>query len=309
MARKPRLHIPGASYYVLLRGRVDPPLMPGDSDRQVMLDILCRALVRYGVSLHAYALLESSVELAVTVGDNPVYKLVQTTVYRYKRAYRRRHGRVRSLLHGRYHACLVEQDTMLPAVIAHIHTAPVRAGRTREPEAFPWSGHRALLGEDTGPVDVGASLSHFATNPEQARLRYWGMTTDPAVLADETGLGHRLAAARAVGSPAFERRMEDPGSKAGRRPSLDDVVTAVCRAYGMTEADLRAPRRFRKPAEARAVVAWLAQATGAGTLTAVAERFGRDLATLSIAVSRLGERSGDTLRLARRLRDELLGRR
>jgi len=305
MARKPRIHVPGGSYYVALPGRTAPALMPEEDDRKVMLDILRRAVERYGASLHAYALTERWAELAVSVGETPVYKLVQSIVYRYKRQYRQRHGCSRALLRGRHHACLVEPSTTLPAVIAHIHTAPVRAGLAERPESFPWSGHRVLLGLDSGPVDVPGSLVPFGASREDARQRYREMTADPRVVADEAGLTRRLAPARILGSAEFERRMLRT-TPAAERPSLDAVVAAVCRAYALTEADLRARRRFRKPAEARAVIAWLATATEAATLTAVAERFGRDLATLSIAVSRLGERSAEPLRLARRLRDQLL---
>lgn len=308
MARKPRIHVPGGSYYVALPGRTDPALMPEDDDRSVMLDILRRATERYGASLHAYALTDQWAGLAVTVGETPVYKLVQSIVYRYKRRYRLRYGRSSALLRGRYHACLVEPSTTLPVVIAHIHTAPVRAGLAGRPESFPWSGHRVLLGLDSGPLDVGGSLVPFGANREEARQRYREMTADPRVIADETCLTRRLGPARVLGSPEFERRMLQ-ATPSSERPSLDGIVAAVCRAYHMTEADLRARRRFRKPAEARAVIGWLALATEAATLTAVAERFGRDLATLSIAVSRLGERSAESLRLARRLRDELLTRR
>jgi len=45
------------------------------------------------------------------------------------------------------------------------------------------------------------------------------------------------------------------------------------------------------PAEARALVTWLALKTQAASLTTLARTFGRDISTLSHALSRIEERS------------------
>jgi chromosomal replication initiation ATPase DnaA len=54
---------------------------------------------------------------------------------------------------------------------------------------------------------------------------------------------------------------------------------------------LLAPGKARLTAEARALVAWLALKTRASSLAALAQYFGRDLSTVSHALSRLEERS------------------
>ncbi len=65
----------------------------------------------------------------------------------------------------------------------------------------------------------------------------------------------------------------------------------VCEHYGMMESDLAEKRRMRKPAELRAVTGWLATELNSATLSEVANRFGRDIATLSGAVRRVRERA------------------
>jgi chromosomal replication initiation ATPase DnaA len=64
-----------------------------------------------------------------------------------------------------------------------------------------------------------------------------------------------------------------------------------CRCHRLTERQLLAAGRTRLPAEARALVAWLALQTKAASLTTLAHAFGRDISTLSHALSRVEERS------------------
>ena len=64
----------------------------------------------------------------------------------------------------------------------------------------------------------------------------------------------------------------------------------------MKEEFLAAASRGRREASARALIGWLAQRTGAASLTVVGRRFNRDVSTLSRAVSALDHeaRAGGT---------------
>ncbi|MFQ5656658.1 MAG: helix-turn-helix domain-containing protein, partial [Candidatus Methylomirabilales bacterium] len=65
----------------------------------------------------------------------------------------------------------------------------------------------------------------------------------------------------------------------------------VCEATGVTDGQLCDPSRNRKAAEVRSVIGHLAMQTGCAALTEVAQRFGRDVATLSKGVRRLGKQA------------------
>ena len=69
------------------------------------------------------------------------------------------------------------------------------------------------------------------------------------------------------------------------------MVAHVCMESELNEAQPRAWNRSRLTAEARAMMAWKAVQTGSITLTAVGKRFTRDVATLSMTVRRLTERT------------------
>ena len=66
--------------------------------------------------------------------------------------------------------------------------------------------------------------------------------------------------------------------------TLADVEEKVLAVYRVTPADLAMRGRQREPAEARALTAALAVQRAVTTLTEVARRYHRDVATLSEAV-------------------------
>lgn len=308
MARKSRIHVPGGTYYVILRGQAGKALFPEERDRERFLELLDEVAARYRAHLLAYALLDGRVEMVLRIEELPLYKFVQSLIYRYKRALRGVHDGVGALLQGRYQACLMDPAEYLAAAIAHCHTAPVRAGLSADADGWHWSGHDALAGRGAGPaaLAVDAALAAFGTPPDSGRQGYRAMVASPAVAADQERLGTRLVRERILGDERFQRRIQrQQKRRAGSVPSLEQIVRHVCDAYGLSEADLRSPRRLRRPAQARAVIGLIATETGAATLTDVAGRFGRDIATLSISMRRLTQENVDGYRRARRLRDEL----
>jgi len=68
--------------------------------------------------------------------------------------------------------------------------------------------------------------------------------------------------------------------------NLDRCIHVVCEHYELTEAVLAMKGQKRKPSEARTVIGWVAKQGGI-TLSEVVRKFGRNVATLSIAVGRL----------------------
>jgi putative transposase len=69
--------------------------------------------------------------------------------------------------------------------------------------------------------------------------------------------------------------------------TLDELAERVAGAYGLEPPVLSAHGRQRRPSEARALIAALATEARAATLSEVARRFDRDVATLSEGVQRV----------------------
>jgi putative transposase len=72
-----------------------------------------------------------------------------------------------------------------------------------------------------------------------------------------------------------------------RDVSLEHVEATVFNVYGIDREALQSPSQQRHLSEARAVLAWLARETGAGSLEQVSRRVNRDPGSLSSAVRRL----------------------
>jgi REP element-mobilizing transposase RayT len=114
MARKPRLHYPGAFYHVILRGnfRQDTFLVE-----------------RYRYRIHAFCLMSNHVHLAIQVGVVPLSRIMQNFCFRYTRWLNQQQERVGHLFQGRYKAVLLDADSYLLELTRYIHLNP--AGGTR----------------------------------------------------------------------------------------------------------------------------------------------------------------------------------
>jgi len=54
MARKPRVHLPGGYYHVMMRGNVGGDLFFSDADRSRFLLLMQEGIERYGHRVHAF---------------------------------------------------------------------------------------------------------------------------------------------------------------------------------------------------------------------------------------------------------------
>jgi len=302
MARKPRLHVPGGVYHVMLRGNAGQDIFFADGDRAVFYLLVQEGIERFGHRVHGFCLMRNHVHLLIQVAQIPLSRAMQNLSFRYTRWINRQRGQVGHLFQGRYKALLVDADAYLLELVRYIHLNPVRAGLVADPVAYPWSGHRAYLGMVDIPwLHTEWVLGQFAQRLATARKRY------AAFVAAGIEDGHRAEFhgggddARVLGEDAFVAQvLETP--LASRPPDLEAVVEYVCTRYETTEEALGGPSRTRRLAQARGTIGWLAMHTGAATLTDVARLFHRDIATLSQTVRRVDLAYGQDPATAEELR-------
>jgi putative transposase len=305
MARKPRIHVPGGVYHVMLRGNGGQNIFSSDEDRCHLYLLLQEGTERFGYRVHGFCLMTNHLHLAIQVSDIPLSCGMQNLAFRYTRWVNRREGRVGHLFQGRYKAILVERDTYLLELVRYIHLNPLRAGLVDDPRRYPWSGHCAYIGAETLPwLTTQWVLGQFARRVDTARRRY------DAFVREGVGDGHReefhsgLEDPRILGDDRFaERVLGENGDTGGGRTTLAAVIGVVCREYDLDEDKLSSPGRQRRVSEARAAVGLLAFELGCATLTEVGRRFNRDVGSMSSAVRRLTERMLDSEDLAARLGD------
>jgi putative transposase len=287
--RKPRLHVSGGLYHVILRGNGRQAIFFDDDDRIRWMRFLQTGLERYQDEVHAYCWMTNHVHMAIRSASRPLSELMRFTAAQYARQTNRKMGRSGHLFERRYRAILVDADNYLLALIRYIHLNPVRAGLARGPRDYPWSSHRAYLGNhSTEWLSTDWVLSQFGGSRPKSRLAYarFMASSDHWEVPEELKTGvaddERLA-----GDEHFVQAVANMAPVGPRKRSLDQIISDCCQQHTVTEVELAAPRRTRATARLRAIVAVQAIEERAASLAEVARRFKRSDAALSQAITRL----------------------
>lgn len=306
MARKPRLHVPGGLYHVILRGNARQDIFLGPQDRLAFYELMAEGVARFGYRVHAFCLMTNHLHLALQAGEQSLSAGMQNLAFRYTRYLNARLKRGGHLFEGRFKAYLVDRDRYGLALVRYIHMNPVRARMVKQPAAYPYSSHRAYLGGEALPwLTTDWVLGQFGARAGPARLRYARFVNDgKAEGHNETFYGGQ-ADSRIVGEEDFVKAILKSKPARRRVPPISELTSYACRSYGLTPKALLAAGRARRPAEARALIAWLALKTQAAPLTLLAQTFGRDISTLSHALSRIEERSRKSAAFAKALSQHL----
>ncbi len=290
MARKPRLHFPGAVYHVVLHGNGNQQVFFDAIDRTRFLLLIQEGIEKFGHKVHAYSLLQNCLRLVIEVDEVPLSRIMQQLGFRYTRWFNDWHQHMGHLFQGRYKAILINPEEYLLDLVRDIHLAAVRAGIETDPMRYAWSSHRAYCGrekvlwltgertflqiEETGIRALMKFHTYVNEGLEGAAGTDFncGSESDPRVLGDEEFVRGVMKLARQKYQP---------------KTNPEKVFNIVLERYQVTEDELAAPGKNRHCAEGRAYLAWLYMETGCDTLTALGERLGRDVSSLSSAVRRL----------------------
>jgi len=308
MARKPRIHVPGGVYHVMLRGNGGQVVFTRDKDYAYLYELLDEGTRRFGYRIHAFCCMPNHLHLAVQVATIPLSRAVQNFAFRYTRWSNRRTHRVGHLFQGRYKAILVDRDSYLLELVRYIHLNPVRAGLAADPEGYPWSGHRAYLGRaHLSWLTADWVLGQFGERVGTAQRRYRRFVIQGLDEGYRNDFHAGTQDSRVLGDDRFTQEVlsgEEP--LVAVKVTLDQIVAAVCQDYGMEEAELVAGGQGRRATEVRSAIAWLASELQCATLVEVGRRVRREGSSLSSAVRRLHDRAAEDETLAKRL-DRLYG--
>ena len=296
MARRHRVHFPGALYHVISRGNQRQKIYKDDLDYQRFETLLGEMVKRHSLTLYAYVLMPNHFHLLLEVGRRPLSKAMQTLLYRYTHRYNQRYRKSGHLFQGRYKAILCDRDNYLMVLIRYLHLNPVRAGMVSDPARHRWSSHATYLGgKSTGGIAV------------EEGLKLWGARRGEAVKAyqrfirDGLGAGHQdeyyeVKDQRYLGDDHFvesvSRRIDEQEQASPVKITMEEIVTELAQETGTTARVLLSKGRGRKESGLRAQAAYIGREVGGISLTEAAKYLRRDLSTLSLALTRLEERLG-----------------
>lgn len=293
MARKPRIHIPGGVYHVMLRGNGGEDIFFSDEDYSRLYLLLQAGARRFHYRVHAFCCMTNHLHLVLQVSDIPLSQAMQNLSFRYTQWINRSRKRRGHLFQGRFKALLVDGDSYLLELVRYVHLNPVRCGMVDDPVEYPWSSHRVYLGEGELPwLTTDWVLGQFAAECSEARRQYVNFTMDGLDEGYRDDFHRGESDSRVLGDDRFLEQVADETIlPRAIRPKLEDIVSLVCRENGVVQDQLANAGQQRLLSESRALIAWLARSTDAATLTEVGERCNRDVGTMSSALRRLEQRA------------------
>ena len=291
MPRKPRLHVPGGFYHVILRGNHREPLFGTDRDRAYLNALVGDVVARFGLRILAYCWMTNHLHLAVRVGDVPLAQPMQRLAMRYARHIHRDVGQVGHLFERRYRAILVDADSYLKSLVRYIHLNPVVAGMVPEPMAYRWSSHRDYLGQRTVSwLETDFVLGMFGPAVGVARVRYARFMR--SYVEEDLALfeKHESRDTRALEPELPAVALAPPVGVPGERETLEQIAARHCARLGISMTELVSPSRARRLSSARTGIVLEALEAGAGTVSEISRFLGRSPSALAQQLTKL--RSG-----------------
>lgn len=312
MARKPRVHIPGALYHVIARGNQRQKVFRSASDCSHYLELLSRYRGRYGFRVYAYVLMPNHIHLLLEVGSIPLSKVMQGLHQAYTLYFNHKYRLVGHLFQGRYKALICDRDSYLLELVRYLHLNPVRSKLVKDPALYTWSSHGLYLQKLSGGqnlVETDRVLIQFSRKRSEATSRY------RRFVLEGIGGGHRedfyaAKEQRYLGDDEFVEQVSRGVEKEESRPvqvELGDIEEVVCREYGLSSEELRLRNKERRGSFGRLMIAYLSQRLGGTRLNEVAKRYGRDQVSLSLGLKRLRQKLAEDGRLRQSV-EQLAGR-
>lgn len=290
MARKSRIHAPGATYHVILRGNAQQDIFSDDKDRYRFYEILQKSCERYRCRVHAFCLMTNHIHLEMQVGDFSLSRIMQNISQRYTQWFNWRYKKSGHVFQGRYKAVMVDADEYLLELAAYIHLNPVRARMTDLPGAYQWSSHRAYLGKETlSWLETDFVLSQFSPNETLARTKFAAFVEERITDGRRNEFhGERISDNRIFGNDKFvDVVLTATESPRERKPGVSEVVAVVKKVYGISDEQLMSQGRERVSCEARGLAAWATLEVSSGKLVELATLLHRNSSTLTCAVRRI----------------------
>ena len=267
----------------MLRGNGQQKIFLDGRDYTKFESILADSLARFSQRVHAYCWMGNHIHMLVQVSDIPLSKMMQVLSQRYTGWFNHRYDIVGHLFQGRYKAILVDADHYMLELIRYIHLNPLRANLVENIDDFPWSSHHAYIGKRRPPWLTTEWISkQLGPDIENAKQRYLRLLQLQADEEQERTMENGISQTGILGDDNFL----DQIGRGGRQNlsincSIDEIVEQTVAQLGVSRTEILSTSRKSHHAHARAITAWAAVELAGHSLTAVAEYFNRDLATMS----------------------------
>ncbi len=295
MARKPRLHVPGGFYHVILRGNGGQDIFFSVDDTKYFESLVSEGIKRFGHRIHCYCWMKNHVHLVIQIANTPLSKIIQNISFRYTLYINNKYSRKGHLFQGRYKAILVDPQSYLLQLVRYINLNPVRAKIVKNPEEYKWSSNRANLGKCSCDwLTTDFVLGTFSKNRIKALKDYqefvlYGVQQGyRKVFISGSGRQDILGDGRFV-----EEVLEAAESKNEYLISMEKIIITVCNRFNINNQELISPSRAREISKIRTIIAYLVMEYGNCSLAEYCRFIRRDISTLSNAVRKYRNKLAD----------------
>lgn len=297
MARKPRIHFPGALYHVIARGNRRQQIFLQDEDYRLYLRFLAEYKQRCPFLLFAYILMPDHIHLLLEVGEMPLARLMQSLQLRYSRNFNLKYNKKGHLFQGRYQAILCQKEVYLAELTTYIHLNGVRSGMVSDPGEYPWSSYNSYIsrkrGQEDVPVDTETLLDQFEPgNRDAARQRYAGFVGRKRLQGHREDF-YQLKDRYFLGSDEFVNTVRNAVNYPARSMydiTLPEIVSRTSLSLKIPIEKFYTASRNRQGALGRSVAGYLAKKLGGIRIKSVADHFDRDPVVISQGINRLEKR-------------------
>lgn len=283
MPRTRRIALVGHPHVVTARGNNGGRIFVDDVDFEAYLATLRELVRERHLDVFAWCLMKNELRLVATPLRLPLAQLVQRLHTSHAHRVNHRHQRTGHVFEGRFRSVVIPDDRVLD-VVRWVHLWPVRSGRVRRPETYPWSSHRAWVGGDEWGdlVDVIGAIGTWGSTLQLARGAFARFVEAGALDADELPVDEVIS-----GVGGDRRFAEGVLAEAGvewrgrRRPALATLARRVSLLMGVSQEDLTSKSRLQNLVMARRLFATSAVRNADRTVTEVAAFLQRDKAQIS----------------------------
>jgi putative transposase len=277
MARPLRIEFPGGLYHVTSRGDRREEIYLDDADRTNWLTLFGHVCKRFNWVCHAYCLMDNHYHIVVETAEGNLSKGMRQLNGVYTQTFNRAHNRVGHVYQGRYKAILVEKESYLLELSRYVVLNPVRAGRVKDVDQWPWSSYSAMIGKSSRPewLQTDWILGQFGKQRKRAVAAYRDFVCAgvglPSVWNDLRGQIY-------LGKEEFVETMQQHVQSASN-------ISEIPRAQRRAKAK---PLSYYSSFNDRNAGIAAAYLTGDYTMKAIADEFGLHYATVSRIVKKAG---------------------
>ena len=226
MPRIARVVIPGCPHHIIQRGNRRLKVFFSDEDKAFYLTLLQRNMVKHGISLWAFCLMENHVHLiAVPITNESLARGIGSAHMKYTHVINTREDWKGFLWQGRFITYPLD-EAHLYAAVRYVERNPVRANLVSKAEDYPWSSALAHVHREWHPLLTPCPLIE--------NIRDWS-----AYLGQEDDSGdvkkfiEHEHTGRPLGSDEFVKKLEEltgrilAPKRRGRKKSENSIVSPI----------------------------------------------------------------------------------